>query len=96
MKKIKEEGATTESVSEQRTTGRYAMKDENEKRLQQEHDVKAVLATILYSIPHAVIVLKERHIIFANPAVEAVFGWKPEELIGKTTRVLYRSDEEYE
>jgi len=63
---------------------------------QDQHNLQAVLSSIMDSIPHAVIVLKERHIIFANPAVEAVFGWKPEELIGKTTRVLYRSDEEYE
>jgi PAS domain S-box-containing protein len=52
--------------------------------------------SILRAIPHAVIGVKERIIIFANQAVEAVFGWKPEELMGKTTRVLYRSDEEYE
>jgi diguanylate cyclase (GGDEF)-like protein/PAS domain S-box-containing protein len=25
-----------------------------------------------------------------------VFGWEPEELVGRSTRVLYRSDEEYE
>jgi|GEM_PF-435757 len=66
------------------------------KKNQGHEDIKAVLSSILDSIPHAVIGLKERHIIFANPAVEAVFGWKPEELIGKTTRVLYRSDTEYE
>ncbi len=52
--------------------------------------------SILRAIPHAVIGVKERTIIFANQAVETVFGWKPEELMGKTTRVLYRSDEEYE
>lgn len=45
---------------------------------------------------HAVLGLKERQIIFANNAVETVFGWKPQELIGKSTRILYRSDQEYE
>jgi len=44
----------------------------------------------------AVIVLHERKILFANRAVEAVFGWKPEELQGRGTRILYRSDDEYE
>lgn len=52
--------------------------------------------SILDAIPHAVLGLKERQIIFANNAVETVFGWKPQELIGKSTRILYRSDQEYE
>jgi len=52
--------------------------------------------SILSSISHAVVGLEERQIMFANKAVETVFGWKPRELIGKDTRVLYRSDEEYE
>jgi len=63
---------------------------------QEQGDIKSILSSIIDAIPHALIGLKDRHIIFANPAVEVVFGWKPEELIGKTTRVLYRSDEEYE
>ena len=53
-------------------------------------------SSILNAVPHAVIGLRNRRIIFANSAVEAVFGWRPAELIGKTTRVLYRSDEESE
>jgi hypothetical protein len=28
--------------------------------------------------------------------VRSVFGYDPEELIGKSTRILYRTDEEYE
>jgi PAS domain S-box-containing protein len=28
--------------------------------------------------------------------VETVFGWKPEELVGQSTRVLYRTEEEFE
>ena len=51
--------------------------------------------SILSAIPHAVVGLKEREIVFANKSVESVFGWKPEELIGKNTRILYRSDKEY-
>lgn len=53
-------------------------------------------ASILDSIPHAVIGLKERFIFFANDGVYSVFGWPPEQLIGKNSRVLYRTDEEYE
>ncbi|MBP8695358.1 MAG: PAS domain S-box protein [Syntrophobacterales bacterium] len=58
-------------------------------------ELEALEASILDAIPHAVLGLAKRHIIFANDAVDAVFGWRPEELIGKTTRILYRSDEEY-
>ncbi|MDO8885923.1 PAS domain-containing protein, partial [Candidatus Oleimmundimicrobium sp.] len=50
-------------------------------------------SSILGSVPHAVVVLRERQITFANESVETIFGWKPEELIGQSTRVLYRSEE---
>jgi PAS domain S-box-containing protein len=53
-------------------------------------------SSILSAIPHAVIGLKARSIIFANDSAEAVFGWTPQELVGRNTRILYRSDEEYE
>ncbi len=53
-------------------------------------------SSILAAISHAVIGVKERHIVFANNAVEAVFGWKPEELVGKSTRMLYGSEETYD
>jgi len=59
-------------------------------------ELEALEATILDSIPHAVIGLKNRRVIFANDGLYAVFGWKAEELVGQTTRVLFRSDEEYE
>lgn len=59
-------------------------------------DLAALEASILDALPVAVVGLRERRVIFANRAVETVFGWKPEELIGKNTRILYRSDEEYE
>jgi PAS domain S-box-containing protein len=65
---------------------------EHSRRLQ---ELEALEASILDAIPHAVLGLAKRRVIFANDAVDAVFGWRPEELSGKTTRILYRSDEEY-
>lgn len=59
-------------------------------------ELEALEASILEAIPHAVIGLKNRRIIFANDGVEQVFGWRVEELIGATTRVLYRSDSDWE
>ncbi len=59
-------------------------------------DLEALEASILEAIPHAVIGLRDRRIFFANDGVEAVFGWKAADLIGKSTRVLYRSQQDYE
>ena len=52
-------------------------------------------SSILDATPHAILYLEDRKIIFANNAVESVFGWKPEELIGNTTRMLFRSEKDY-
>ena len=59
-------------------------------------EMESLESSLLTAIPHAIIGLEDRRIIFANPSVEYVFGWKPEELTGKSTRYLYRSDREYE
>lgn len=58
--------------------------------------LKELMVAILDAIPLAVLGMKERRIIFANNAVETVFGWQPEELVGQSTRILYRTDEDYE
>jgi PAS domain S-box-containing protein/putative nucleotidyltransferase with HDIG domain len=68
---------------------------ERETRAEVE-EMKVLESSILDAIPHAVIGLENRRIIFANNSVEDVFGWKPEEIIGKLTRIFYRSDEAYE
>ena len=59
-------------------------------------EMKALDSSILSAIPNAVMGLRDRIIIFANESVRNVFGWASEELIGNSTRVLYRSDEDYE
>jgi PAS domain S-box-containing protein len=59
-------------------------------------EMEALGASILEAIPHAVIGLQDRRIIFANDGVEAVFGWKAGNLIGESTRVLYQTDEDYD
>jgi PAS domain S-box-containing protein/putative nucleotidyltransferase with HDIG domain len=59
-------------------------------------EVRALESSLLAAVPHAVIGLENRRIVFANDSVETVFGWNPQELIGRQTRVLYRSDEDYE
>lgn len=59
-------------------------------------ELETLEASILDAIHIAVLVLRERRIIFANSAVESVFGWKPEELIGKSTRMIYQNQEDFE
>ncbi|MGD9578293.1 MAG: PAS domain S-box protein [Syntrophorhabdus sp.] len=60
----------------------------------QEFD--ALKASILDAIPQAVVGLHNRQINFANTAVKEVFGWQPEELIGKSVTVFYRDEKEAE
>ncbi|MBA4349246.1 MAG: hypothetical protein C0415_04565, partial [Thermodesulfovibrio sp.] len=68
-------------------------------RRRAENTMKELLdlqLSILSALPHATVGLENRVILFANESVETVFGWKPNELIGKNTRIFYRNDEEYE
>ncbi|MCK9229676.1 MAG: PAS domain S-box protein [Syntrophales bacterium] len=58
-------------------------------------EVQALESTLLAAIPHAVIGLENRRIIFANDSVKNVFGWEPGDMIGQETRILYRSDDEW-
>jgi len=60
------------------------------------HGSGVLLSSILDAVPDAILGIRGRDISFSNHAVEAVFGWKIEELVGRSTRILYRSDEEYE
>ncbi len=68
---------------------------EREARMRLE-EVQEMESSILDAIPHAVIGLENRKIIFANDSVKTVFGWEPEEVIGKSTRIFYRSDKDFE
>ena len=63
---------------------------------QKLEELEALEASILEAMPHAVIGLQNRRIIFANDGVENVFGWKAKDLIGQNTRILYRSDKDYD
>jgi PAS domain S-box-containing protein/putative nucleotidyltransferase with HDIG domain len=76
--------------------GSYMDITEQKETRQRLEEMETLEASILDALPVAVLVLRERRILFANRAVETIFGWKPEELTGRGTRVLYRSDAEYE
>jgi len=59
-------------------------------------ELEALQRSILDALPIAVIGMQNRRVDFANHAVEDVFGWKPGELVGHSSRVLYRNDEDFE
>lgn len=65
---------------------------EAQQKLRQMEELES---SILASVPHALFGVENRQIFFANAAMEDVFGWKPEELIGKSTRIIFRNDEEW-
>ncbi len=58
-------------------------------------EITALRSSIMAAIPHAVIGLDNRRIIFTNHAVETVFGWKPEELIGHTMNAFFPDKASY-
>jgi PAS domain S-box-containing protein len=69
---------------------------EQKETMRRAEECEIMEAAILDALPVAVFVLRERRIVFVNRTVETVFGWKPEELVGRNTRLLYRTDEDYE
>lgn len=64
---------------------------EAEKKLE---ELEALESSILDAIPQAVVGLHQRRINFANNAVETIFGWHREELIGRSIKVIYRNEED--
>jgi diguanylate cyclase (GGDEF)-like protein/PAS domain S-box-containing protein len=66
-----------------------------EKVEEELRELESLESSVLRAIPHAIVGLKNRRIILANDSVESVFGWKPEEVIGQSTRIFYRSEEEF-
>ncbi len=69
---------------------------EHKKEEKTLHGLGDLESSIMGAIPHAVIGLHNEKIVFANKSVESVFGWKADELIGKSARELYGTDEDYE
>ncbi|MGH8676626.1 MAG: PAS domain S-box protein, partial [Burkholderiales bacterium] len=51
---------------------------------------------IFQASPHGIATFAQRRIVIASPAFERMFGYEPGELLGKSSRVLQSSDEEYE
>lgn len=54
------------------------------------------LRTVYSSVPVGICIIKDRKIISANKCWLESYGYPESAIIGKNTRVLYQSDEEYE
>jgi PAS domain-containing protein len=52
--------------------------------------------TLLETTPTAIAVIRDRVILRCNPAMERLFGAHPGELLGRSTRVLFPSDADWE
>jgi len=90
---------TVTSVSfqgEQTVHGSYIDITEQKEAQRRMMEMETLEASILDALPVAVLELRERRIVFANRAVKNVFGWKPNELVGRSTRVLFHNDADYE
>ncbi|MFH2028444.1 MAG: PAS domain-containing protein [Nanoarchaeota archaeon] len=72
------------------------MLEDLEKERKKAEERESTIKGILDTIPHAVIGLENRKILFANKAIETVFGYKPDEVIGKDTLILYKNNQDYE
>lgn len=53
-------------------------------------------AAVLNSNFIAIVMIKDRHIVWANAAMHRIFGYEPDELIGQPTRNLFLDQESYE
>lgn len=87
---------TNKTLKSPQKKGKCPLKIESCSHVQSLEALQELYFSTLSAIPHAVVGLKNRTIFFANEAVEKIFGWKPDEIVGKKTRIFYRNDEDYE
>lgn len=59
-------------------------------------DKEQMLTNILAASPVGICRVETRRIVWVNDAMTKIFGYSSKELIGKSTKVLYASDEEYQ
>ncbi len=74
------------------------LKQEVERRRQIEYDLRQIqyrLGGILNSVPEAMLVVNENaEISFSNQAFEKLTGYRSDELLGKSTGILFSADDE--
>lgn len=92
---------TTHDIDYHGRPARLALLVDVTARLRSEKEVertRAMLETILSHISYGVLFVSypQRTIEFANRTAEEMYGYQPGELVGQSTRLLFRSSEEFE
>ena len=64
--------------------------------VEEKNDVETTLFTLLGAIPMSVLLTRKRNVVWANSFSTHVFGWSKEEMVGKNTRFLYATQEDYD
>lgn len=59
------------------------------------NEKQSLLSGIMSATNNAIHLIVDRRYIWSSPRSESIFGWKPEEMKGKSTRILYPNEEEY-
>lgn len=69
----------------------------NKKAEEELQQSKALLEKTINSLNEVVLVInpKNRTVVLANSAINKIFGYKPSEVIGKTTEILHLNHEKY-
>ena len=58
---------------------------------------QTLFEAIVNDSPQAILIADQSHKIFlVNPAATSIFGYEPQELIGKNAHVIFASDDDYE
>ena len=58
---------------------------------------QTLFEAIVNDSPQAILIADQSHKIFlVNPAATSIFGYQPQELIGKNSQVVFASDDDYE
>jgi PAS domain S-box-containing protein len=60
------------------------------------HSANEEMDAIFDSASSGIALIRERKILRCNQRLEEIFGWQPGELVGRSTRVWYVSDESFE
>jgi PAS domain S-box-containing protein len=64
--------------------------------LYDKRETEVTLFTLMESLPFAVIMARNRKVVWANTAAANVFGWSREEMVDKPTFDFYATVEDYE
>ncbi len=69
---------------------------EHKQTLEALQKSKEYLASVFRAVPSGVVILQERNFTMINDRIFEILGYSRDELLGKSTRILYFSDEAYE